>query len=68
MHETNSSKLRVGRPSAGEEGNALLLAVFMHLPRAASAKPARLEGGLNRSGRTQGDGSSPRNGGYALPA
>ncbi len=61
MHETNSSKLRVGRPATGDEGNALLLSSFMHLPRAASAE-------LNRSGRTQGDGSSPRNGGYALPA
>ena len=61
MHATNSSKLRVGGSAAAEEGNALLLAVIMYLPRAAAAE-------LNRWGRTQGDGSSPRNGGYALPA
>jgi len=61
MHATNSSKLRVGGSVAGEEGNALLLAVIMYLPRAPSAE-------LNRWGRTQGDGSSPRNCGYALPA
>ena len=55
MHVINSSRLRLGGSSGVEEGNALSLSICMRRR-------------LNRSGRTQGDGSSPRNCGYALPA
>ena len=43
MHVINSSRLRVGRSSTGEVGNALLLSDFMHVPHAVSAKSGGLE-------------------------
>jgi len=66
-HEINSSRLRGGCFSTGGECSALLLSGFIHLPRAA-CETGVPGSELNRSGRTQGDRSSPRNGGYALPA
>ena len=60
MHATNSSKSPVGRSVAGEEGNALLLAVIMYLPRAAPARPLR--------GEPRETEVRPVIGGYALPA